>query len=156
MRLTRAFLPDMIAHKGGHIVNISSVAGLIGVAGFVPYCAAKFGLRGFGDALYAEVWKNGIDVTTVYPYVIGSDPVKRRVAMGDGIDQARPPLLLGRRLLHDTDFIAAQVLRGITKRRRHVYPGAVPKVIEGVRRFAPWVFPLNRFRALEFAWRGRG
>jgi NAD(P)-dependent dehydrogenase (short-subunit alcohol dehydrogenase family) len=67
MRLTARFLPNMIARKRGHIVNISSVAGLVGLWRHAPYCAAKFGLRGFGEAPYADVWRYGINVTTIYP-----------------------------------------------------------------------------------------
>ncbi|MFQ5571273.1 MAG: SDR family oxidoreductase [Rhodothermales bacterium] len=52
---------------GGHIVNIASVAGLIGNPQLSAYNATKFGLRGFSEALMKEVRQDGIKVTCVYP-----------------------------------------------------------------------------------------
>ncbi len=69
---TRAVLPSMKAQNqktgfGGHIVNIASVAGLVGNAGLSAYNATKFGLRGFSEALMKEVREDGIKVTCIYP-----------------------------------------------------------------------------------------
>ncbi|MEZ5977199.1 MAG: SDR family oxidoreductase [Planctomycetota bacterium] len=51
----------------GHIFNISSEAGQKGFAGSTAYCASKYGLRGFSDALRLELADQGIRVSTVYP-----------------------------------------------------------------------------------------
>jgi NAD(P)-dependent dehydrogenase (short-subunit alcohol dehydrogenase family) len=51
----------------GHVFNISSAAGKQGFAGSTAYCASKYGLRGFGDALREELRDEGIRVSTVYP-----------------------------------------------------------------------------------------
>jgi len=69
---TRAVVPIMkrrneIAGFGGHIVNIASVAGLIGNPGLSAYNATKYGLRGMSDALMKELRYDGIKVTCVYP-----------------------------------------------------------------------------------------
>jgi NAD(P)-dependent dehydrogenase (short-subunit alcohol dehydrogenase family) len=69
---TRAVLPAMKRQNadtgfGGHIVNIASVAGLLGTANLGAYNATKFGLRGFSEALMKEVRDDGIKVTCVYP-----------------------------------------------------------------------------------------
>lgn len=50
-----------------HIFNVSSVAGLQGFEGATAYCATKYGLKGFGDALRIDLAPKGIRVTTVYP-----------------------------------------------------------------------------------------
>src|SRR5215467_12815071 len=65
--LTRAVLPSMLERKNGHIVVISSVAGLFGVPLRSGYSATKFALHGFYEALRAEEGKNGIRVTLVCP-----------------------------------------------------------------------------------------
>jgi NAD(P)-dependent dehydrogenase (short-subunit alcohol dehydrogenase family) len=67
MRLTNRFLPGMIERGNGHIVNISSIAGWVGAQGLSAYCAAKFGLRGFGISLAADLEGTGVEVTNVYP-----------------------------------------------------------------------------------------
>ncbi len=52
---------------GGHIVNVASIAGLIGNPNLSAYNATKFGLRGFSDSLMKELRQDGIKVTCVYP-----------------------------------------------------------------------------------------
>jgi len=52
---------------GGHIVNISSVAGLLGNPGISTYNVTKFGLRGYSEALFKELRNDGIKVSCAYP-----------------------------------------------------------------------------------------
>ncbi len=52
---------------GGHIVNISSIGGKIGVSHLVPYCASTFALTGLSTSMRGELMKDGIQVTTVSP-----------------------------------------------------------------------------------------
>lgn len=75
---SRAAVPMMKAQNaetgfGGHIVNIASVAGLVGNANLTAYNATKFGLRGFSEALMKEVREDGIKVTCMYPGSIGTE-----------------------------------------------------------------------------------
>ncbi len=65
--LTRAVLPVMRTQKSGHILNITSVAGLIGFPGSGYYAASKHAVEGWSDALRAEVGPLGIQVTCVEP-----------------------------------------------------------------------------------------
>lgn len=53
----REFLPDMLKMQRGHIVTIASMAGTLGVAGLVDYCASKFGAVGFDESLRMELKK---------------------------------------------------------------------------------------------------
>lgn len=50
-----AFLPFMKQQNRGHLISISSIAGIIGTANVVPYCATKFAVRGMMEALYEEL-----------------------------------------------------------------------------------------------------
>ena len=63
----KAALPGMIEHKRGHIVLISSGAGLIGVYGYTSYSPTKFALHGLAQSLRAELRPSGIGVMVVYP-----------------------------------------------------------------------------------------
>ncbi|MBI6558059.1 SDR family NAD(P)-dependent oxidoreductase [Pseudomonas syringae] len=65
--ITRAVLPIMREQRSGHIINITSVAGLIGFPGSGYYAASKHAVEGFSDALLAEVKPLGISVTCVEP-----------------------------------------------------------------------------------------
>lgn len=65
--LTRIVLPVMRAQGSGHILNLTSIGGLVAVGGFGPYCASKFALEGWSEALRDEVKPLGIHVTIVEP-----------------------------------------------------------------------------------------
>ncbi|HLW64490.1 MAG TPA: SDR family oxidoreductase [Gemmataceae bacterium] len=63
----QAVVPGMRERGDGRIVNISSIGGKIGVPHLAPYCASKFALSGYSQALRAELADDGITVTTIYP-----------------------------------------------------------------------------------------
>jgi NAD(P)-dependent dehydrogenase (short-subunit alcohol dehydrogenase family) len=67
LNLMRAVVPSMRHRGGGRIVNISSIGGLIAVPHLVAYSASKFALGGLSEGFGAELAKDGIRVTTVYP-----------------------------------------------------------------------------------------
>src|ERR1700751_1925501 len=60
-------LPDMVARRRGHILNIASLSGLIPVPGQVVYVGTKFGVVGLTAALAAEVARHGADVSVIIP-----------------------------------------------------------------------------------------
>jgi len=64
---TLEVLPHMRRQRSGRIVNIVSIGGKIGVPHLLPYSASKFALAGFSEALTAEIDRDGIYVTTVFP-----------------------------------------------------------------------------------------
>ena len=81
MVLVRLVLPDMLAHGRGTIVNIASIAGKQGRAGEAAYAAAKFGLLGFTQSLFAEVRDHGIKVAAICPGLVDTEliPPNKRV-----------------------------------------------------------------------------
>ncbi len=64
---TRAALPVMLAERRGHIVNIASGAGRVGMPGSAAYSASKFGVIGFTEAVGLEVRGSGVKVSVVEP-----------------------------------------------------------------------------------------
>jgi short-subunit dehydrogenase len=67
LHATLAVLPDMRKRHSGRIVNISSIGGKISVPHLLPYSVGKFALAGFSEGLRAELLKDNIYVTTIYP-----------------------------------------------------------------------------------------
>ena len=115
----RAVLPAMRERGGGHIVLISSGAGLAGIFGYTGYSPAKFALRGFAEALAAETRQWRIEVTVVYPPDTDTPGFAEE-------DRTRPPetrrvAAAARRL--SADAVARAILRGVEKRRSAVAPG---------------------------------
>jgi NAD(P)-dependent dehydrogenase (short-subunit alcohol dehydrogenase family) len=67
LSMVRAVLPHFRSRKAGHIVNFSSIAGLMGIAGVGLYCASKFAVTGLSESLARELEPFGIRVTVVEP-----------------------------------------------------------------------------------------
>lgn len=65
----------------GHIVSISSMAGLMGIPNLVPYCASKYAVRGYMEALHEELRlenpRNQIKTTCIYPYMVDTGLCKK-------------------------------------------------------------------------------
>jgi short-subunit dehydrogenase len=78
VQLARAVLPAMVERRGGHLVLVGSIAGLLGVAGEAVYSAAKAGLAIFADALRAELAGAGVAVSLITPGVVATPFFERR------------------------------------------------------------------------------
>ncbi|XP_059619278.1 epidermal retinol dehydrogenase 2 [Phlebotomus argentipes] len=78
--MMQAFLPDMIKNHG-HIVSLSSMAGIVGLQNLVPYCGSKFAVRGLAEAMNEELRMQGmvekIKFTTIYPYMVDTGLCKK-------------------------------------------------------------------------------
>ena len=85
---TQALLPHMAARGSGKFVFISSIAGKVGVPMRTAYCAAKFGLIGYADALRAELSNRGVDVHVIAPGSIATN-VSRNALNADGNKRGR-------------------------------------------------------------------
>lgn len=70
MYCTKAFLPKMLEKKSGHIVNVASVAASFGIPAMAAYCASKFAMLGFSEALYHELRGSGVGITVVSPIMV--------------------------------------------------------------------------------------
>src|SRR6516225_5755359 len=73
LTVTRAVLPQMRAQKSGRILNISSIGGYRGAAGFGVYCSTKFAVEGLSEALHSELAPLGVQVTVVEPGYFRTD-----------------------------------------------------------------------------------
>jgi NAD(P)-dependent dehydrogenase (short-subunit alcohol dehydrogenase family) len=87
---TRAFLPHLSAQRAAHIVNLSSIFGVIAPPGQTAYCAAKFAVRGFSESLRHELKmaESPVRVLVVHPGGIATDIV-RNSRSGVGADNTR-------------------------------------------------------------------
>ena len=144
MRLTNSFLPGMVERGSGHIVNTSSVAGWMGAKGMSSYCASKFGLRGFGETLAADLRDTGVHVTNVYPS-FSRTPILD--SPQHGYEQRR---VVPEYLLSEPADVVTRVLDGIRRNRLHVFPDKYARITHYLIRFAPWLLR-NMERRLQAA-----
>ncbi len=129
---TRAFLPHLIASGDGAVVNISSLFGLMAVPGQSAYNAAKFGVRGFTEALRQEMLVHGhpVAVTCVHPGGIRT-AIARNAAAAAGVDQAGNADLFDRRLARTTAEKAAEVIvDAVLAEKPRVLVGADAKLLD--------------------------
>ena len=85
---TRAFLPILVEQDKGAIVDTSSVFGLAGVRNQSTYCAAKFAVRGFTDALRQELRGTGVTAINVRPGGVNTNIVRNARVREDPMDVA--------------------------------------------------------------------
>jgi dehydrogenase/reductase SDR family member 7B len=85
---TQALLPHLVERQSGTLLFISSIAGKVGVPMRTAYCAAKFGLIGYADALRAELSQQGVSVHVVCPGSVATD-VSRNALTADGSKRGR-------------------------------------------------------------------
>lgn len=85
---SQALLPHMAERGSGKLVFISSIAGKVGVPMRTAYCAAKFGLIGYADALRAEMSNRGVDVHVIAPGSVATN-VSRNALTSDGSERGK-------------------------------------------------------------------
>lgn len=83
VQATQLLVPIFREQREGHIVNISSIGGKLAVPHMCGYCASKFALSGFSQAIQAELRKSNIHVTTVYPGLMRTGSAPQAVFKGD-------------------------------------------------------------------------
>ena len=124
IHVVECFLPAMIAAgRGGHLVNVSSAAGLFGLPWHAPYSATKFGLRGLSEVLRFDLRRHDIGVSLVCPGAVDTGLVETvEIA---GVNRAAPTI---------QKFTARF-------RRRAVTPAtAAEKILEGIEHNRYWVY----------------
>lgn len=117
--MNQTFLPSMINNNHGHIVALSSMAGVTGIANLVPYCSSKFAVRGMMETLNDEVRtlmgnrESNVKFTTIYPYMVDTGLCKK--------PKIRFPSLMG---IVPPKEAAAQI---VTAQRRNYTDVSIPR-----------------------------
>jgi 3-dehydrosphinganine reductase len=115
----KAALPAMLQQQKGHIVIISSGAGLIGLYGYTPYSPSKFAVRGLAESLRGELKTAGLHISIVYP----PDTDTPQLAAEN---QTKPPetkLITQSAQIMTAEKVAIEILQGITRKAFAITPG---------------------------------
>ncbi len=119
LNIILAAINDFIKRGSGHIVNISSIAGYIGVFGYTAYGATKYAVRGFTDTLKAEMKPHGIKVSIVFP----PDTDTPQLAYEDQFKPYETKVINGTAGLTSPDRVAGDIVKGIMKNRYMIFTG---------------------------------
>lgn len=125
VHVTKAVLPAMLERGSGHLVNIASVAGFLGVFGYSAYAASKYAVRGYSDVLRSELKPRGIGVSVVFP----PDTDTPQLAYENRFKPPETKALAGNTRTLSADAVAAAILRGIERRKYLIFTGHESRLI---------------------------
>ena len=143
IQLTRELLPSLLDRNEGHVLNVASICGLVGLGRVTAYTTSKFGLVGFSESLRAEYARQGLGVTALCPGLVDTNLFDAAAHGSDRAANKTPP----RWLLVSPEKIAARGVRAIRRNRGVVVMQPYARSLYAIKRFAP--------RALDFAHRFR-
>lgn len=140
IHIIESFIPPMIeAGRGGHLVNVSSAAGLLGLPLHAPYSAAKFGLRGVSEVLRFDLAQHDIRVTLVCPGAVDT-PLVGTVDIV-GVDRDDPVVQKAikdfQRHSVSPDQAAASIIKGVRRGKYLVYTSPDVRLGYWAQRFFP-------------------
>jgi short-subunit dehydrogenase len=151
---TRAFLPHLSQQREAHIVNLSSIFGIIAPPGQTAYCAAKFAVRGFSESLRHELKmaESPVRVLVVHPGGIATD-IARNSRTGSGVtDNARRTEMIDRfdKVAKKSPSAAAMhIANGIEANKLRILIGSDAKFAEIIQRLRPATYWALLGRALQ-------
>jgi NAD(P)-dependent dehydrogenase (short-subunit alcohol dehydrogenase family) len=136
-----SFVPPMIeAGRGGHVVNVSSAAGLFGLPWHAAYSASKFGLRGVSEVLRFDLRRHGIGVSLVCPGAVKTPLMGTVELVGVDRESRRIQKLVERFGNHavSPEHVAKKIVEGVEKNRYMVFTSADIRIGYWFqRKFAP-------------------
>jgi 3-dehydrosphinganine reductase len=138
LNVIKALLPGMIQRKSGHIVNVSSLAGMFAVYGYSAYGPSKFAIRGLTDSLRYELKEHNIGVSLVFPPDTQTPQLEFEAPY-------KPPILVeldkGNKIL-TADAVADSILKGIARDRYIITPGFDSSLYFQLTNFFGLVYPV--------------
>ena len=117
--VTSAVLPAMLKRGSGHIINISSMAGYLGVFGYSAYGATKFAVAGFSEVLRAEMKSHGIRVSVAFP----PDTDTPQLAYEEPFKPAETKAISGNAKALSAEKVARSILQQAEKGNFMIFPG---------------------------------
>jgi short-subunit dehydrogenase len=158
----RAFLPQLSKQREAHIVNLSSIFGIIAPPGQTAYCAAKFAVRGFSESLRHELAtaNSPVKLSVVHPGGVATNIVRNSPAGALVTDNARRVQMIERfeAVAKTTPAAAAlRIIAGIEKNAPRILIGNDARYMDLLQRFRPGTYWAALAKRIEKAMRtGKG
>jgi NAD(P)-dependent dehydrogenase (short-subunit alcohol dehydrogenase family) len=145
---THEFLPQLLTHEHASLVNVSSLGGLVGLMKQVPYAAAKFGMRGFSEALRMDLYDTNVAITVVYP-----GPVATKIFVNSPA-LSREEGLAGQETMKKVHPMPVEkagrlIVKGIRKGKPRVILGRDAKAMDILQRIAPNAYTKLLYRPVR-------
>lgn len=125
VNVLKILVPGMQKRRSGQVVNISSVAGFIGVYGYTAYGASKYAVAGFTDALRSELKPYNIQVSIVFPPDTDTPQLEYEKKFKPFITRE----IAGSAKLMSAEVVAKEILRKVAKSKYIILPGGEGKLL---------------------------
>ncbi|MEW6717993.1 MAG: SDR family oxidoreductase [Chloroflexota bacterium] len=125
VHVVKALLPGIIERGSGHIINISSAAGFLGVFGYSAYGASKYAVRGFSDVLRVELKPHGIRVSVAFP----PDTDTPQLAYEAPFKPPETKALSGTTKILSPEVVAREILSAAARGKYIILPGFDTKLL---------------------------
>ena len=136
VNMIKILLPGMLERGSGHIINISSIAGVVGIFGYTAYSGAKFAVKGFTDALRSEIRSKGIKVSIVYP----PDTDTPQLHWENQYKPMETRAISGTTKPVNPKMVAQAILKDAAKGKYTITPGVEAKIMYyASTRYSRWV-----------------
>lgn len=142
---SKAFLPHFLKKKSGHIINMSSMFGFVGVRGQSAYCTSKFGARGFTESLIQELKGTGVSVSSVHPGGIATNIANDGKFNDGGVlySTKEEAVEVSRRVLKMPPQKAARIiLSAVARKKCRIRVGADAVFFDYLARLFPTGYPV--------------
>ena len=139
VNVIKLLLPHLLQRGSGHIINFSSMAGVIGTFGYSAYSGAKFAVRGFSDVIRSELKPKNIRVSIVYP----PDTDTPQLAFENQFKPYETRELAGSDKPISAAAVARETLKSVSRGKYAIVPGAEAKLLYFFgTRLGNWVYPV--------------
>jgi short-subunit dehydrogenase len=147
------FLPILREQEQAHIVNVSSIFGIIAPPGNAAYCASKFAVRGFTEALRHELEDSNIAVSCVHPGGVKTNigEAARTGERSSEAEKKKAAQFLARASRTTADEAAETILKGIKTKNPKILIGADARTIDKIQR----LFPRKYFAVMDKLYGGK-
>ncbi|MCC6748004.1 MAG: SDR family oxidoreductase [Deltaproteobacteria bacterium] len=133
--VTRAFLPTFMEQRSGHIANVASLLGYMGIFGYSAYAASKFAIVGFSDCLRQDLLPYGVGVSVLFP----PDTDTPQLAEENRFKPAETKAIAGNVKVMSAEAVAKELLDGMAAGKYHILPGFDNKMTYFLYRHFPWL-----------------
>jgi short-subunit dehydrogenase len=131
------FLDALTAADEAHIVNLSSMNAFVGLPGQTSYCATKAAVKLLSEAMWAEMAKLDIGVTSVHPGAIKTEMIQATLQNSDDVEAAKRNYELAQRIGVTAEHVAQRIVRAIEKNQLRIRVGKDAVLLDILKRWFP-------------------
>ncbi len=125
VHMAKATIPHFMKKRGGHVLNVSSLAGVLGIYGYTAYAASKFAVVGFSQALRGEMWPHDIKVSVCLP----PDTDTPQLELENKYKPAETKAIAGTVKMLSPDAVADAMIEGMARGQFEIYPDLASRFV---------------------------